>query len=135
MKIHDIEIDSFTEEALEALFWSESQEDGSNYDEYSFTDLDIDSLKVFKERCEKFQEENKEALSVFPERNGHNFILSCNGHGAGFFDEHLSYSYLFKEGRKQEYFNMEETGRLLQEICRKEKEFNLYLGDDGKLYL
>lgn len=52
---------------------------------------------------------------------GHDFALTRNGHGVGFWDrEH--------EGLPRE------LGEALSKVCESFGEFNLYLMDDGKAY-
>lgn len=49
---------------------------------------------------------------------GHDFWLTRNGHGAGFWDRGLG-----------------DVGVTLSAACRPYGESNLYIGDDGKLYV
>lgn len=52
------------------------------------------------------------------EMAGHDFWLTRNGHGAGFWDGDLE----------------ESLGEALTKAAKEFGEFNLYVGDDGKLY-
>ena len=129
MLIHGIKIDSFTEQALDALFWScvSDYDTGMNFDEYSFNDLNELNLKQFKSQCERFQEENESDLEMFDDNQGHNFTLSRNGHGSGYFDEYLNYKDRLKE--------REEAGDRLQDKARQYGECFLQLGEDGRVYI
>jgi hypothetical protein len=49
---------------------------------------------------------------------GHDFWLTRNGHGAGFWDGDLS----------------EDVGNALTEAAKKFGECHLYVGDDGQIY-
>jgi hypothetical protein len=51
------------------------------------------------------------------EKAGHNFWLTREGHGSGFWDE-----------------DMDEVGERLTELSEKFGEGGLYVGDDGKVY-
>ena len=92
------ELDDFTRAYLEAILWAETDNaDDSggepldrNYDLYDF---DSDSLDKAVEECLCFQEENAADLAVYDhpqwsaaELGGHDFWLTRNGHGAGFWD-------------------------------------------------
>lgn len=60
----------------------------------------------------------KETLSKYDDGSvGHDFWLSRNGHGAGFFDR-----------------GNEDVWDELQDAAKKFKEVDLYLGDDGKIH-
>jgi hypothetical protein len=51
--------------------------------------------------------------------------LSVNGHGSGFFDEYMNWTYDNEKEKQQ----VKDTCDKLQEICRGMKEFNV-LGND-----
>ena len=50
--------------------------------------------------------------------HGHDFWLSRNGHGVGFWD----------------LTELGEVGNALSRACTKFQNINLYVGDDGKVY-
>ena len=92
------ELEDFTRAYLEAILWAETDNaDDSggepldrNYDLYDF---DPDSLDKAVEECRRFQEENASDLAAYDhpqwsaaELGGHDFWLTRNGHGAGFWD-------------------------------------------------
>lgn len=92
----------------------------------SIEDLAPETLKALRENCEKFLLENEarvnaEGKEFMPwghyAQAGHDFWLTHNGHGAGFWD-----------GDWPEY------GELLTEKCEAYPEIDLYVGDDGKIY-
>jgi len=119
-------MDEFTQAYFEAAFWSSLEEDGhslsSNYD---YSDLDDDCFARMKADCQKFQEEvldpiREESEESLPddEYAGHDFWLTRNGHGAGFWDGDW----------------VEPYGTKLTDASKKFGEFALYVGDDGKIY-
>lgn len=85
--------------------------------------------------CEKFWAENHEDLAFvfqaisgptwsWQEGGGHDFWLTRNGHGVGFWDRK----------HKQPEAVCEALDRLT-EACKKFGESDLYVGDDGKVYV
>ncbi len=89
--------------------------------EYDIDDMDSETRKSMKEEMKRFINENlyltdKEdevsAIGTFV----HEFWLTRNGHGSGFWDGG--------------YVN----GDLLTKKCEKYGPLNLYVGDDGKIY-
>ncbi len=61
---------------------------------------------------------NEEDIGSDDEAAGHDFWLTRNGHGAGFWDGDWP----------------EPAATRLTASSKKYGEFNLYLGDDGKIY-
>jgi len=128
-------LDDFTKGYIEAALWaSPAAEDSEDetLDKYSCSDIDPESILEMEKECKEFQEENKEALEVYyakmkddeyrdakwtsEEYAGHDFFLTRNGHGAGYWDR-----------------GFEECGDKLSEACGNHECF-LYVGDDGKVY-
>jgi hypothetical protein len=67
----------------------------------------------------KFYQENYNDISDDLERAGHDFWLTRNGHGAGFWDGDWP----------------EDVGERLTEISKRFREVELYLGDDERVYV
>lgn len=82
---------TFTQSYIETLFWSEEVYDengnalGSFEDLYDPSDLTPEARKDIEDDCAGFYEETSEMYDD-DEWAGHNFCLSRNGHGAGFWD-------------------------------------------------
>lgn len=90
-------MDRFTEAYLEAALWSSTDDAGQPLDKsYGVNDIEEPSRKSMEADCAAFQKENEGALQVFyqagmlAEREalaGHDFWLTRNHHGSGFWDE------------------------------------------------
>lgn len=112
----------FMNSYIETLLWSSVDFDGENFDGYSTDDFSAETLKEIEESCQDFWENSsvQEAIDEDgqnPSMAGHDFALTRNGHGAGFWDgDWASY------------------GDILTEECRIFGGMDIYLGDDGKLY-
>ena len=124
----------FFDAYVEAALWSstdESRPDGGDPLDQNYVPADIDRETFEKMRadCARFQTENEKLLERYyaelprkawpgEAQAGHDFWLSRNGHGAGFFDREAS----------------KEVCDQLQEIAQRWNNFDLYIGDDGKVY-
>lgn len=98
MKKHD----DFTTAYLTAALWTETDETNPDQggqpldDNYNTSDIEADTLTEMIEDCRKFQEANVELIDddnvavasdhSCDARAGHDFWLTRNGHGAGFWD-------------------------------------------------
>lgn len=126
-------MEEFIEGYLEALFWSEVIDQGTEEepgplngdlfdDHFGPEDLDPEVMEEIRKDCEDFYEAHADEWQgqISDAYAGHNFCLSRNGHGAGFFDaEGLS----------------EDLREKLQDECDPYGSQSLYLGDDGKVYV
>jgi len=120
-------LDLFTQSYIEAMYWTECNSDNPELDEASLDELSPDSLKAIIEDCTEFQESNAELLEQAYGHEtakyddacaGHDFWLTRNGHGCGFWDRGL--------------------GNVGDELTKNSKPYgsqSLYRGDDGLLYL
>lgn len=90
------ELDTFTEAYVVAALWSSLDEDGVPLDDnYSIDDIDADCLAKMVTDCQKFQQDNwadfvevddVSAEYMNEEVAGHDFWLTRNKHGTGFWD-------------------------------------------------
>ena len=123
-------LDDFTGAYVEAALWSSTDDDGSPLDSnYDVDDIDHKTLEKMKADCKQFKKDMAEYLYPTQDRHenkkrdeqgGHDFWLTREGHGAGFWDSDRVWS--------------EEEGKIMTEYCRKKGGFDLYVGDDGKIY-
>lgn len=127
-------LDDFTRAYIEALLWSTNDESDPETggdpmdDNYSHADLADETLAKIVADCTKFQADNAADLAIAYERYkrsewtpeaqaGHDFALTRNRHGAGFWDRGIG-----------------DVGNRLTDASHNAREFNLYVGDDGKIY-
>ncbi len=128
-------LDKFTMAYLTCALWSSTGtigEDGDTFpldEKYGIGDIAESSMRQAIADCEKFQEENPigdddrvtgsaELLSD-DEFAGHDFWLTRNGHGSGFWDD----------GRWLKAFGDKAT-----KYCRAAGEVHADVGDDGEVY-
>ena len=125
---------TFFDAYVEAALWSntdESRPDGGDPLDQNYVPADLapETREKMRADCQKFQTENETLLNQYyaelpvkawsgEAQAGHDFWLSRNGHGAGFFDREAS----------------EEVKNALQEKARQCGDFDLYIGDDGQIW-
>jgi len=117
-------MDEFTEAYIKCALWSSTDDEGDPLDSnYGPADLDSLTLAKIKDDCKRFQDENADDIAEWEgngtpeEAAGHDYWLTRNGHGAGFWDGDWS----------------EDVGNRLDAACGF-NEYNLYVGDDGKIH-
>jgi hypothetical protein len=126
------QLDTFERAYINAALWAsndESDESGGRPLDVNFSiiDLPIETVQKLKSDCAEFlkiegvQPLLDEAYDLYrfgDEQAGADLWLTRNGHGAGFFDR-----------------NLETIGEKLTEICRGLPTRDLYIGDDGNVYV
>jgi len=106
-------IDSF----FEALFWSE----GEAFYDLIYTDLEYGDAEELISDCLGFLSEASTLLArtaMTFESAGHNFLLTRNGHGAGFWDRGLG-----------------DIGDKLTGMAHNYGTIGLELGNNGRVYV
>lgn len=118
-------MNNFTLSYLEAALWSSIDDNDQPLDKnYGIDDLAPETLAAVIEDCRKFQEQNAADLATYDgpwsaeEMGGHDFWLTRNHHGSGFWDGDWR----------------GDVGQRLTEASGKFNEVTLYVGDDGKIY-
>ena len=109
----------------ECALWStndESDESGgvSLDRNYSVENMSSETIEYAEKDCREFIERNEELLNAVGDysQHGHDFFLTRNGHGAGFWCR-----------------NYGTIGELLTTSCKLYyPEVHLYVGDDGMIY-
>lgn len=113
------DLDPFTRQYVETALWASTDDDGEPLDGlYTLDDIHPDTLAAMIADCADFQASFGEHIASDPGRAGHDFWLTRNRHGAGFWDGDWP----------------ETTGRFLTEMSHPYGEFNLYVGDDGLIH-
>jgi len=104
---------------LVTALWSTSNDDSGNLDEvYSSEDISTQASKDAYKACEDFYSKCKDILTENePSQWGHDFWLTRNGHGAGFWDGDYPVH-----------------GDALTEACELFGEVYMYAGDDNQIY-
>ena len=116
-----VALDSFVLAYVECALWSSTGDNGEPLDaDYSIDDIASEGLASMVKDCDSFRELAAESLAdanQTDEQNGHDFWLTRNGHGAGFWDRGLG-----------------DVGQKLTDDAHSFGSSDLYVGDDGKIY-
>lgn len=116
-------MDPFTIAYIEAALWSSNDESDEQGGEpldanYGVDDIAPKTLARILNDCEAFQQDHADDIGSGLERAGHDFWLTRNGHGAGFWDGDWE----------------DEIGQRLTEASDVYGSVDLYVGDDGLIY-
>jgi hypothetical protein len=120
------DIDAFTQQYLETAFWTEEERLREEAAENGLDPIAHDygwsseALERAQQDCDNFRKEAQPLLDQAgdDEQNAHDFWLTRNGHGAGFWDRDYP----------------AEVGAGLSQICERYGGITAYLGDDGEIY-
>jgi len=108
---------------IDTMFWSSTDDKDQPMDKnYTAGDLSAEAKAQIQKDCETFLDKAGDIIYEDYSQAGHDFWLTRNGHGAGFWDG--QWDHLGKEVVKQ-----------LVRLSKSFGEQDLYIGDDGKLYL
>jgi hypothetical protein len=115
-------IDQTLSHYIACALWSSTEEDGSPLDRFfSADDISPDAIAQMRSECRDFIRHSLPLLREYPqgcEQLGHDFWLTRNGHGAGFWDRGLG-----------------DLGDKLSAAAKTFGSSDLYVGDDGLLYV
>lgn len=111
----------FLENYLEAALWASVDEEGEPLDKNHSTDhFSEEAIREATKETNEFIQANINDLEVLQadmSQHGHDFWLTRNGHGAGFWDRGYG-----------------EIGDRLSRSAESFGETYVYMGDDGQLY-
>lgn len=117
-----MKLDKFTTAYLECALWSSTGDDSEPFDRnYSIGDFSDSAIESVIAECNDFRTTNAELLEksgLSDEQAGHDFWLTRNHHGAGFWDRGLG-----------------AIGKELTAMAHPYGEACIYLGDDGALHI
>jgi hypothetical protein len=112
-------LDAFTTAYLEAALWSSMDDHGEPLDaNYSLDDIAPATLAQMVEDCQAFQADHAADIAANLSQAGHDFWLTRNHHGAGFWDGDWP----------------REVGQRLTAAAHVYGEVELYVGDDQLLH-
>lgn len=128
------DLDTFTRAYIECALWSsmdnlDEKTGGDPLDaNYSADDISEETLQRMIADCAQFQESESESLHEVSDicdesRAGQNFWLNRNRHGSGFWDEYFGNNAPLRA-----------AFRNLSDASKAWGSFDLYVGDDGKIY-
>lgn len=106
---------------FECALWSSTDDDGESLgDSYDTDDIGPDSKRDHMRQCVDFINANATDLGAVGtwEQHGHDFWLTRNGHGAGFWDRGYG-----------------KRGDRLTAAAELSGSCDPYVGDDGKVYI
>lgn len=113
-----MKLDDFTWAYIDAALWSSTGDDDEPLDaNYGIHDLAPETLARFVADCKAFQDAHYDRIAVDLAGAGHDFWLTRNGHGAGFWDG-----------------DWPEHGDALTEACEAFGNCELYVADDNLIY-
>lgn len=108
----------FIESYITCSLWSSLDDNGEPLDDnYSVSDISKETREQMQLDCERFYSQNYDLIKDDVIQAGHDFWLTRNGHGAGFWDG-----------------DWPEHGEYLTDACKAFGECDLYIGDDGLIY-
>lgn len=115
--------------ALWSSFDESDESGGEPFDaNYSIDDIAPEAIAQAVADCDAFERDNAADLGAWreafgsDEQAGHDFWLTRNRHGAGFWDR-------FSSGHE-----LHATGQRLTDAAHAYGECDLYLSDDGRIY-
>lgn len=140
MKVHGTHIDQFIFSYIQALLWTSNEDEFPEYcysGEFSISIEDVerispDTLDRIIKDCAAFEDAVESALAnwtgedanidqIDSYKAGHDFALTRNGCGSGFWD------------RDADVYGVEPRDTM-NRIAKSFPEFNLYKGEDGLIY-
>jgi len=114
-------LDTFMASYVETALWSSTDDDGVPLDEnYGPQDIAPRTISDMEKDCVSFVQHHGELLDVSgltAKRAGHDFWLTRNRHGAGFWDEGLG-----------------QVGEKLTRAAHAYGSFDLYVGSDDLIH-
>lgn len=125
-----IDVEEFLRHYIVAALWSENDQSDDRGGEpldtnYSEADLATGVVDQMRAECAAFIEANADDLNTWPGPGsaaaaaGHDFWLTRNGHGVGFWDGDWD----------------DDVGERLTEAAHAAGQRSLYVGDDGKIHM
>lgn len=123
-EIDSLDVEEALEQYIHTALWSSVDENEDPFDlNYGPEDIAPEAKRQMREDVEDFLRSNQAMILTWgregtaPSQAGHDFWLTRNGHGAGFWDGDWG-----------------EAGTPLSDACKPYGSCDLYVGDDGLIY-
>jgi hypothetical protein len=117
----DYNLEQFIYGYAQCLLWEGVLEEDNFETDFTVKNFSDELKQTIKADCEDYYHKNKALLAKTNNPNyqelGHDFLLTRNGHGAGFWDKGYG-----------------DVGDKLTDNCLPYGSFDVYIGDDGKIY-
>jgi hypothetical protein len=117
-----MENSDFLKAYIECALWSSRGDESDIFEffdeEYSSENLAPETLAEMEKDCSMFLDTNDHLINGDYRRAGHDFWLTRNGHGAGFWDGDWP----------------EPEATQLTNAAKEFSEVNLYIGSNGQIY-
>src|SRR5438552_587310 len=111
-------LDTFTLAYITCALWSSLDDEGNPLDShYDIEDIMPETLARMVQDCESFQSKHMADIELDLSQAGHDFWLTRNCHGAGFWDGDWP----------------KDVGERLTNASHTYGEIDLYVGDNGKI--
>lgn len=115
---------AFMDAYIEAALWSSHDDDGAPLGQYD-GELSTDTRAAMERDCAAFHEAHSDRFGWgegqgSDEQGGHDFWLTRNHHGAGFWD-------------REELWGVD-GAKVLTDASHAFGEYDLYIGDDGLIH-
>lgn len=114
-----IDVEAFVAQYLETALWSSTEDETPLDKDHTVDDFAPEALAEMRKDCESFCEKFGHLFRGEESNAGHDFWLTRNGHGCGFWDGDWP----------------EDVGKALTEASKAYGQCDLYVGDDGHIYL
>ena len=111
------DLDTFTRAYIECALWSSLDDETLLDQDHDITSISKECLTAMIADCAKFQTENMDMIINDLSQAGHDFWLTRNHHGAGFWDGEYP-----------------RNGDVLTAKSHEYGKCDLYIGDDGLIY-
>ena len=119
--MNTVNLTQFSRAYIQCALWSSSDDNDIPMDRnYSYKDIAIQTLRTMQTDCDKFQSENAEDIESTDDLDqcAHDFWLTRNGHGAGFWDGDYE----------------ENIGKRLTRASEVFGTFDLSVGDNSQIF-
>lgn len=116
-----IAFDEFFRAYVSCALWSSTDDDGESLDVYTIDDIEGDTVAQMRTDCREFLDLASDLIGDNASDAGHDFWLTRNRHGSGFWDRGTLYG-------------TDGEGRKLTDLAHSFGEACLLVGDEGLIF-